>query len=297
MAKFEHSQWSGKTDGNTFMQRSLIVLIRLLGVRVIYALMSLVIPFYMLFNQKGYKAMRAYFVKHHGVRGLKAIWHIYRNHYVFGQIVIDRFAMYGGAKFLFEVKDQHLFDDLAIGEKGFITLSSHVGNYELAGYTLHSANKPFNALVFAGETVTITQNRNRMLGRHNIKVIPVKEDMSHLFLLNAALDNGEIVSFPADRVYGSAKVIKCDFLKGTAAFPMGSFAMAVQKDVPVLAIFIMKESVFKYKGYVRPLTVDKSLSTRDQITQLAQSFARELEDIVLHYPYQWFNYYDFWQDA
>jgi predicted LPLAT superfamily acyltransferase len=31
------------------------------------------------------------------------------------------------------------------------------------------------------------------------------------------------------------------------------------------------------------------------MSQLAQHFATQLEDIVRHYPAQWFNYYDFWK--
>ena len=62
-----------------------------------------------------------------------------------------------------------------------------------------------NALVFGGETETVMENRQRLLSQNNMNMIAVKEDLSHLFAINAALDNGEMVSMPADRIFGSQK--------------------------------------------------------------------------------------------
>ena len=45
---------------------------------------------------------------------------------------------------------------------------------------------------------------------------------------------------------------------------------------------------------MRILEVDRNASKREQLQQLAQSFASNLEDIVRLYPTQWYNYYDFW---
>ena len=57
----------------------------------------------------------------------------------------------------------------------------------------------------------------------HIRMIPVSPDMSHLFDINAALSKGEVVSIPADRIWGSPKkLVKC-FLGGEASFPYGPF--------------------------------------------------------------------------
>lgn len=297
MAELEHKKWSGKTGGTYWMQQSLIVLVRVVGLRVMYAVMALVIPFYMIFNRKGYTSMKLYFERHRGDKGLRTVWHIYRNHFVFGQIILDRFAVYAGKRFSFTEDGQHIFDDLAKQPEGMVLLSSHVGNYEMAGYTLNSDQKGFNALVFGGETETVMQNRGKLLTPHQIRMIPVSEDLSHIFQLNAALENGEIVSIPADRVFGSAKTITCDFMGSKASFPMGSFALAAQKEVPVLAVFVMKEKVYGYKVIVRRLNVDSEKNIKGRMNDLAQQFAHTLQEVVEQYPYQWFNYYDFWQET
>ena len=46
--------------------------------------------------------------------------------------------------------------------------------------------------------------------------------MGHLFEINAALANGEVVSMPSDRVFGSDKHLAIDFLGEKAKFPYGS---------------------------------------------------------------------------
>ena len=291
----QHNEWSGKTDGQPWMQRSLIAMFRVLPLWLLYGVMALVVPFYMLFSRKGYQAMYSFFRERMGYGRWKSFWSVYANHFRFGQIILDRFGVYAGKKYHFTNEGQELMDELEARQEGFVVLSSHVGNYEIAGYSLKPKNKSFNALVFAGETATVMENRQRMLSQNNMSMIPVKEDLSHLFALNAALDNGEIVSMPADRIFGSQKSVECQFFGAKANFPLGAFAMAVQKDVPVLAVFVMKEGMKKYHAYVKEIVCDRQASKREQMAQLAQRFAEQLESIVRLYPTQWFNYFDFWQ--
>ena len=291
----QHNKWSGKTDGSPWMQRSLIAMFRVLPLWLLYGFMALVVPFYMIFNRKGYQAMYRFYHDHFSYGTLKSFGMVYANHFRFGQIILDRFGVYAGKKYYFQSEGQELMDAMETKPEGFVLLSSHVGNYEIAGYSMKPKNKIFNALVFAGETATVMENRQRLLSQNNMNMIPVKEDLSHLFALNAALDKGEIVSMPADRIFGSQKGMECQFMGETARFPLGAFAMAVQKEAPMLAVFVMKEGMRKYHAYVREIKCDKQANKRLQMSQLAQYFAEQLEDIVRQYPTQWFNYFDFWK--
>lgn len=294
MPNLEHNKWSGRTDGTPFMQKALIMLFKVVPIEVIYGVMALVVPFYMLFNRKGYLAMYHFFRQRLGKSALSAVWHVYRNHFAFGQVVLDRFATYAGVRFKLSIDGNENFLRLNAGEKGFMMLSSHVGNYEQAGYVLKSDRKSFNALVYAGESATVMKGRNRQFADSNIHMIPVQADMSHLFIINNALDEGNIVSMPADRCFGSQKSVGCQFFGATAQFPLGPFATAVQKEVPALAVMVMKEGSRRYRAFVRPLAVDTALPHRKQMAALAQNFANELETIVRRYPHQWYNYYEFW---
>jgi len=256
--------------------------------------MALVVPFYMLFNHKGYLAMYHFFRQRLGKGWLGAVGHVYLNHFRFGQVVLDRFATYAGVRFRLTIDGNEHYLRLNEGEKGFMMLSSHVGNYEQAGYVLKSDRKSFNALVYPGESATVMNGRQRQFVDSNIHMIAVQADMSHLFLLNSILDEGNIVSMPADRCFGSAKSVGCRFFGAEAQFPLGPFATAVQKEVPALAVMVMKEGTRRYRAFVRPLECDTTLPRRQQMAALAQSFATTLEEIVRHYPHQWYNYYEFW---
>ena len=291
----QHNEWSGKTDGQPWMQRSLIAMFRVLPLWLLYGFMALVVPFYMIFNRKGYRAMYGFFRERLGYGRCKSFWSVYANHFRFGQIILDRFGVYAGKKYRFITEGQELMDALENHPEGFLLLSSHVGNYEIAGYSLKPKNKRFNALVYAGETATVMENRQRLLTKNNMSMILVKEDLSHLFAINTALDNGQMVSMPADRIFGSHKNVECQFFNTKANFPLGAFAMAVQKDVPVLAVFVMKEGMKRYHAFVKEVVCDRQAGKREQMAQLAQSFAEHLETIVRRYTTQWFNYFDFWK--
>ena len=295
------TQWQGYTGGGNFGQRTLISLFDFFGLKPLYAVAAFVVPFYMLFAQKAYLPIYRYFRKQWSYSTCKSFLKTYRNHFIFAQIILDRFAVFAGRKNDFEIEiigNEH-FIRLTDSDKGFIIAGSHVGNFEIGCYLLHAKKKRINALIYAGETQTMQNNRSKILMSNNINLIPVLNDMSHLFAVNSALQNGEIVSMPCDRNHGSAKSVRCDFLSGQADFPVGAFALATSFDVEVLAIFTMKISTKKYKIFVRPIAAPQesaAMSKREQIKQYVKSYVSELENIVTQYPEQWFNYYEFWTD-
>jgi predicted LPLAT superfamily acyltransferase len=217
---------------------------------------------------------------------------------VFGQCLLDRFAVYAGRRnhFTLTITGNEYFKERIESEKGFIIASSHTGNFELSGYLLNQDKKRIHTLVYSGETKEIMTNRAKVLQKNNITMIPVTNDLSHVFAINDVLSGGDVVSMPCDRNFGSAKSVECDFLEGKADFPLGAFMLASQFDVPIMAIFVMKESVLSYHAYVVPVTIDNdNVPKREKAIRYAKAFAKELETIVRKYPEQWFNYYEFWK--
>jgi predicted LPLAT superfamily acyltransferase len=300
----ENLKWKGNTGGGTWGQRGLIFFFHWWNLRLSYAIMSVVVPFYMLFARNSYLAIYHCFRQQFCFSRWKSFLKTYRNHFLFGQVILDRFAVFAGRKndFEIEVIGNEYYEQLAIGEKGFIVIGSHVGNFEIAGYMLNAEKKRINALVFGGETQTVQQNRTKILNSNNINLVPVSTDMSHLFIASAALTNGEIVSMHADRFFGSSKSVECEFIKGKANFPVGAFALAVSANVKILAVFCMKESAKKYKIFIQPLSClhceldrQSDKTKKEAIENLVFSYVAELENIVKQYPEQWFNYYKFWK--
>ena len=204
--------------------------------------------------------------------------------------------MYAGKKFNIEIEGGDHFLDLATQQEGFVQLSAHIGNYEIAGYTLVSKSKRFNALVFAGEKTSVMENRDKMFADTNIRMIAISPDMSHLFEIDKALEDGEIVSMPADRILGSQKDTEHEFLGAKARFPLGPFSVATMRGLNVLAVNVMKTSLRGYKIFVAPLQYDKAAARQEQIRQLSQAYVSELERRVRQYPTQWYNYFEYWEN-
>lgn len=291
-------EWAGTTYGNAWMHKWLIRMLRHIDVRILYLFVAIfVIPVCLVLNPSRGIAYR-YFRHRIGYGRLKSAWKTYVNHCLFGQVVVDKFAMYAGKKFDVEVENYNEFHERASREEeGFVQLSAHVGNYEIAGYTLVCQNKRLNALVFAGEKASVMQNRSKMFADTNINMIAIQPDMSHLFEIDKALADGEIVSMPADRINGSQKCIEHDFLGAKAKFPLGPFSVATMRGLDVLAVNVMKDSLTSYKIYVTPLAYDKEASRQEQIRQLSSAYVAELEKRVWQYPTQWYNYFEFWQEG
>lgn len=276
------------------MHRALIWLFRWMPLRAMYGIMATAIPVYVIVDGRGRKASYRFFRRRMGWGRVKSAWHVFLNMFNMGMAVMDRFAVYAGRDFTMTGDHLTLFNALKPEDVPFMILASHVGNYEISGYMIRTP-KPMKTLVYSGEAATVMQNRSRLFEDCNIQMVPVQEDLSHIFVLNAALAAGEIVSMPADRVLGSAKTVKCRFMGEEAAFPAGPFTLAVRREATPFAVFVVKESTHVFRAIVQELRVPAAGKTEEKVQALADDYSAVLERVARTYPDQWFNFYEFWQ--
>ena len=285
--------WSGQTGGTHWMQRALVRIIRRTDIRVIYGIMHLWLIWYIVVRPKERRGAYRY----HRLRGrnrFQATFDIYRSFYHFGKAIIDRFAAFAGRHFEVKVDNRELYYDRVNDANGFIMLFSHMGNTEMAGYFLSTPDKRLHILAYGAESPVVMANRAKVLERNNIDMIPVfPNDMSHIYRINEVLQNGDVLAFAADRRIGDT-TIECTLLGVTAKLPAGAFQICVAMKQPVLLVFVIKESYQTYHVYCEQLSVNTALPRHEQAQDLANRFAGSLEDKIKQYPYQWFNFYDFW---
>lgn len=294
-------QWRGTTDGTPWMHRALIWILRYVPIGVIYFLMATSLPVYMIVRPRNTLAIWHYFRRRQGYGVFKTFVHLVRNHYAFGQVVIDRFASYAGRKFDIVLDGRDIYREVESGGTGFMTISSHVGNFEMAGYALH-ASRRLNVLGYGGEVEAVKSGRNRLLSENNIRMVPVTDGISHIFVLREALENGETVDIHGDRLFGSPKALVCNVLGAPANLPQGPFALATSVDVtagaplPVIAVFCMKTARRSFTVYLQRLDdpADAALPRRERSQVLADRYAAALSDILRRYPDQWYNFFEFW---
>lgn len=294
-----HRQWQGTTDGTPWMHRALIRSLAWTGLPFFYAVMALVVPFYMLCNHQGYISQYHFFRRRLRHSPLRSVVDVYANHFRFGQIIIDRFACYGGRRFKLIGDGDERFAALCDEPGGFMQIGTHVGNFELAGYMLSQEKKRIHAIVFGGEKSTVMENRMRLFARQNLRLILANGGIDHVFEMNRALADGDIVSINGDRIFGSQKTVAARILGAEAQLPLGPYILAALREVPVLCTFVMKETTDTYHLYVRELLLtpqQKALPPRRRAAALAQAYGDHLTDILRRYPHQWLNYYEFWGD-
>ena len=277
------------------MQRALVGIIRCTDIRVAYGAMHLWLVWYILVRPVPRRGIYR-FHRRRGRNRWQAATDVYRSFYHFGQAIIDRFAVYAGCPFEVKVENKALYYDRVHSPEGFLMLFTHLGNAEMAGYQLATPDKPMHVLAYGGESPVVLQNRARVLAQNNIDMIIVQpHDMSHIYRINEVLQRGDVLTLAADRRMGESSTVTCMFMGAPAQLPAGPFQICVSMHRPVLLVFAFKEGLYAYHIFAEQLEVNTSLPRREQTQDLADRFARRLEEMALAHPYQWFNMYDFWE--
>lgn len=275
------------------MQQSLIGMFRHINPVVLYPFVGIWILGYILFVPSGTRGIWHYWT----LRGVRfRAWNLYLNYMEFGKAILDRFAAYAGRKIHVQVMGQEILDRLNASPQGYIVLSSHIGNQELAGYTFH-APKPMHVLSYLGDTETVTENRRAMFERMGLHVVPMRADGSHVVDMHNAVREGNILSIHADRLFFHSKSLRTPILGEEAAYPEGPFRIAVAESVPVVSLFFMRERMDTYTLYVHELTDGQlaGMSKREQSIELLHRYVQANEQILERYPRQWFHFYEFWK--
>jgi predicted LPLAT superfamily acyltransferase len=286
------ASWKGQSRGNVLGYRIFFLTLRLFGVRGAYALLKFVGFYYFLFAREVQRVQRDYFSKVHGYSGAKAYWSVYRNIIQFGQTLIDKaVVMSGRMKMPFEIErdgEEHIANALG-QDKGLLLISAHIGNWEVAGQLLNKFNTQVNLVMMDREREQLKRYLDQMLSARKLNIIPIGDDLSHLVAIKNAFADKQIVALHGDRFAEGQRTGIVEFFGKKARFPLGPFLLASKLKVPVLFVFCMKDSELVYHFYAHKPRLE-STSAPD----LLHDFVTQLEQKVSDYPYQWYNYYDFW---
>ena len=291
--------WTGTTKGGSFGQKFLFFIFKIIPVCLLYPILFFVIPIYIITDKQKFLPIFNYFRNQFQNSKWKAFWNSYWNYIVFGQIVLDKFAILVGKtkQFKFEIIGHDFLDEVYNAQKGCLIASAHIGNFEMAGVALKDKQLKINSIIFSGETENMKQQRNSVYSNSNINTIVFSSDMSHLFKIKEVLEKKEFLTILCDRNFGSPKKQQVKFLSEETFFPQGPFRIAVQMDVPVITLFIMKKNIRKYVVYTQNISenIPNDINSIIKSKILTENFADCLEKILKKYPHQWFNYYEFWE--
>jgi predicted LPLAT superfamily acyltransferase len=291
-------QWQGKSKGTPLGYRIFVFIIRVLGVNIAYLVLRFVSFYYFIFSWNTTGHIYRYFRERHHYGVLKSIVKIYSNYYVFGQTLLDKVIVMAGIenKFTYDFDGEENLRDIVRGGKGGILLSGHVGNWEAAGHLLKRLNTRINVVMFDGEHQQIKEYLEHVTGGHKLNIIPIKQDMTHVYAMGEALQKNELICLHADRFMEGNKTKLVRLLGEEAQFPIGPFLLAASFRVPVSIVFAFKETKSHYHFFGSNILTRKDDESKDGfISRLTSTFVTDLEQKIKLYPEQWFNYYNFWQ--
>ena len=100
------------------------------------------------------------------------------------------------------------------------------------------------------------------------------------------------IAFVASTGFVSAKdtgLSPEELLGKEAKFPAGPFMLASRLNVPVLFVYVMKETNKHYHLYAR-----KSQAKHRDAQALLKEYTQSVTWMLKKHPLQWFNYFDFW---
>ncbi|MBS4012499.1 MAG: lysophospholipid acyltransferase family protein [Bacteroidetes bacterium] len=294
------ASWSGKTKGGPLGYRIFIFLLKHFNIRIAYFVLIFVAFWFFLFSNK--QGIRFYFRHVLKYSYFKTQKSIYRNYYIFGQVLLDRIAIAAGfsTKFSFNFEGEHFLHKMAEENTGGILVGAHVGNWEIAGKLLERINAKINILMYDGEQHYIRDLVGSVMRKYNIEIIYIKENSNdYLFKIAEALKNKEIIAMHGDRFLpGTNNAVK-NFMGFEAEFPTGSVYLASKYNVPVVYVSAMKEKTTHYHFFATPPKLYKypaNLKTRKQeLSAMMDDYIAEMERVVKQYPLQWFNYHQFWK--
>ncbi len=293
--------WDGKTKGKLTGYKIFIFLLKNFGLNSAYVLLFFVAFWFVIFSGKATKSQYYLFRKRLKFNFLKSLISIYKNSYVFGQILIDKVAIMSGMlkKYTAEHTNEEVIQNMIKNKTGGILVNAHIGSWQIAGQLLERYEGTIYILMVDAENENIKELLRSAEGENKIEIIPLKEDGSHLIKINEVLASKGILVMHGDRFIENADTVKHIFLGEEAKFPAGPFHLAAKYAVPISFATAFREKNRHYHFFaMKPIMLDypgNIKKRKQEIYDKSKIYVSELEKMLKKYPTQWFNFYNFWK--
>ena len=229
-------------------------------------------------------------------------WHVLRHFYHFASTILDRVYLLRGEfdRFSVTIHGKEVLQRQNENSKGSILLGSHLGSFEvLRALGVMQGGFPLKVLMDTRHN----QNISRFFDALNptiagTVIAPDRPDT--LIRVRESLDAGCFVGMLGDRVFGAEKTSRCQFLGAPATFPAGPIVLAAMMHCPVVLFFGLYRGGNRYEIYFEQFA-DEIRLDRERRTEEIQSWMQRYVARLEHYaglaPYNWFNFYPFWDQS
>lgn len=235
-----------------------------------------------------------------GTGVIDSLRHRHRNLFSFGKVLVERgwLGVVNGAKLEGEFEGYEKLVQLIERGQGVVLITAHVGNWQSALAHLENLPVKVNALMQYDRQAAAKHFFDLEKGATRpFEIIDADGEFGGMIDAVAALQRGEVVTIMADR-YIKGSFAEVDFLNDPVRFPDGAYLLAATNSAPVAVIFAAKTAMNRYKLKLWD-NFFPQYSNRDERAAMlqggAQRFSASLEAYLKKYPYQWYNFYNFWQ--
>ena len=293
------TRWTGRSRGGVFGHWFFFQLTRFFGVRAAYAVIYPVSLYFLFAASAARNASQQFLDRAMGeTNGFGRLVRSYRHFLSFARTLVDRALLATRGKSVFrceEVGLEHIRSSASEG-RGAILLTAHLGNWDLAAGVLDGIVAEKLAIVaFRGERERLA----RFLEKQQQPIPRIIEvgagPLASLEMVHALRD-GAVLAVQGDRPIDN-NIVTIPFLGRDAPFPIGPFMLAAVTGAPLIATFSIQVAPASYRFFAQPpvrLAFARGQDRQAQLRDWAEAYVRQLEQLAREHPYQWFNFYDFW---
>ena len=255
--------------------------------------------YFVLFSPRARRASRAYLGR---ALGRPATWADgFRHVFSFASTIHDRIYLLNDRFDLFDIEvvgAEALHAALA-KQPGALLIGAHLGSFEvLRAVGRGQAGLKVAMLMYEKNARKINATLAAINPAANDDIIALGR-MDSMLQASARLEQGSLVGMLADRRLGDDATVDCEFLGKSAPLPLGPFRTAAMLRRPVFFMTGLYLGGNRYRIHFEPLA-DFSATPRGErdaaIRAAMHAYAGRLTHFCRIAPYNWFNFFDFWQE-
>lgn len=227
---------------------------------------------------------------------------VFRHFHCFAATILDRVFLIRGEAGRFDLHVHGAAESFAEGRPrgGCILLGSHMGSFEVMRMLAQAhGHMPLKVLMYEDHNAGVTGALHELNPDFARMVIPLGA-VDALLRARESVEQGEMLGILGDRVAESDKTMRCRFLGGEAVFPCGPMLLASMLGVPVVLFFGLYRGGNRYDLHFELFAerIDIGRASREgDLRRWIVRYVERLEHYAREAPYNWFNFYDFWEET
>jgi Kdo2-lipid IVA lauroyltransferase/acyltransferase len=187
--------------------------------------------------------------------------------------------------------DLNLLRRLLDRGKGVVTVSAHLGNWEIGAAVLRALSYPVNAITLPHTSIIVSNFFNGIRKSLSIGVIPTGIAVRRCFKL---LKNNEMVSFLGD-VDFSGSGVKTKFMGRDAVIPKGPAVISLKTQAPIFLVFLIREKDNNFRLIIEePIFPSDYQNNPQSVKTLTKEYTDKIEKQIKEHPTQWLMFHKVW---